>query len=432
MIDKEKGLTFVDLFAGCGGLSLGAMKAGFEGKFAIEYQKNAFDTLKFNLIDRTKDECLNFGIKRYDWPEELPVTHHDIKQLLKDKKDFLKSLKGKIDLVVGGPPCQGFSNAGKRNENDPRNQLYKSYISFINLVNPKILIIENVAGIASKFSQSSASYKDNIINKLKSKYYVDGQLLSSEIFGVPQKRKRFIILGFSKEHFKNKDFNLKDVFEKIISDAKLFSCNYKLNDREFNISNTNVYQAISDLDGTDLKEKNYVDENAKSKSYKTFSYKKVEGDYQDLMRQGCEDKVQIDSHRIGDHSAITLKKYETLIEISQNNNHRSSFNFTKEELEKANWNSKKQIINVLKPNFPSPTLTTCPFDYIHYKQPRILTVREFARIQSFPDWFEFKGIYATSGSLSFTTPRYTQIGNAVPPLMAESIINSIKKIICEN
>ena len=93
MKNEDKKLTFIDLFAGCGGLSLGAMKAGFVGNFAIEYQKNAFDTLKFNLIDRTQDECFNFGINRYEWPEELPVTHHDIKQLLKDKKHFLKSLK---------------------------------------------------------------------------------------------------------------------------------------------------------------------------------------------------------------------------------------------------------------------------------------------------------------------------------------------------
>ena len=81
---------------------------------------------------------------------------------------------------------------------------------------------------------------------------------------------------------------------------------------------------------------------------------------------------------------------------------------------------------------PSPTITTCPYDYIHYSVPRILTVREYARIQSFPDWFEFKGIYATSGSFSFTTPRYTQIGNAVPPLMAESILKTLKSYCDDN
>jgi DNA (cytosine-5)-methyltransferase 1 len=427
MKNEEKKLTFIDLFAGCGGLSLGAIKAGFVGKFAIEYQKNAFETLKFNLIERKEDELIKYGIKRFEWPEDLPITNFDIKELLKNKKEFLKSLNGKIDLVVGGPPCQGFSNAGKRNENDPRNQLYKSYLSFINLVNPKILIIENVAGIASKFSQSSASYKDNIINKLKSKYYVDGQLISSEIFGVPQKRKRFIILGFSKSHFKNSNIDLKSIFEKIKLDSTEFSSKYESYGRQFNLSKTNVNQAIGDLDGGDMQPIIYCDENAKSKSYTSFEYKKSESDYQDLMRYGCENKTQIDSHRIGIHGSLTTAKYKKLIEISRDNNrNRVGFGFSKDELDLANWDSKKQIINVLKSENQSPTLTTCPFDYIHYRIPRILTVREFARIQSFPDWYEFKGIYATSGSLSYTTPRYSQIGNAVPPLMAESIIRTLK------
>jgi DNA (cytosine-5)-methyltransferase 1 len=426
MKDEEKKLTFIDLFAGCGGLSLGAMKAGFVGEFAIEFQKNAFDTLKFNLIDRTKEECLNFGIKPYEWPEELPVTNHDIKKLLLEKKDFLKSLKGKIDLVVGGPPCQGFSNAGKRNENDPRNQLYKSYISFINIVNPKILMIENVAGIASKFSKDGESYKDHILDKLKSKYHIAGKLISSEIFGVPQKRKRYIIIGFSKRYFKAKNINLDSVFNKIDSDSLVFTNEYKYKDSFIDITKTTIEDAIGDLDGENLNSIQYQDENAKSKNYRTFPYKIAVSNFQKLMREGIQNKNQIDSHRIGEHNETTTSKYSKLIEISNSNPNRKGFKFSKEELDIANWNSKKQVINVLKADKQSPTLTTCPFDYVHYSVPRILTVREFARIQSFPDWFQFKGIYATSGSLSYTTPRYTQIGNAVPPLMAESIIRTLK------
>jgi DNA (cytosine-5)-methyltransferase 1 len=426
MKNEEKKLTFIDLFAGCGGLSLGAIKAGFVGKFAIEYQKNAFETLKFNLIERKEDELIKHGVKGFEWPEELPITNFDIKELLKDKKEFLKSLNGKIDLVVGGPPCQGFSNAGKRNENDPRNQLYKSYLSFINLVNPKILIIENVAGIASKFSQSSASYKDNIIKKLKSKYYVDGQLISSEIFGVPQKRKRYIIIGFSKSYFNSKKISLDDIFDKIKSDSTDFTKKYNYKDTHIDITDTTIGKALSDLDGENLDSLIYKDENAISKNYKTFPYRSINSDYQKIMRSGIDENFQIDSHRIGEHNATTINKYAKLIEISNSKPDRVGFKFTKEEFDLAKWNSKKLVINVLKEDRHSPTITTCPFDYIHYSSPRILTVREFARIQSFPDWFQFKGIYATSGSMSYTTPRYSQIGNAVPPLMAESIIRTLK------
>lgn len=429
MIDKIRPLTFVDLFAGCGGLSLGAMKAGFSGVFAIEYQKNAFETLKFNLIEKSSDEFSKLGISGYKWPSELPLANHDIKDLIKNRKEFLKKIEGKIDLVIGGPPCQGFSHAGKRMENDPRNQLYKSYISFINIVKPKILIIENVSGIASKFSKDGESYKDEILDKLKSKYYVDGRLISSEHFGVPQKRKRYIIIGFLKRDFKSKKINLNEVFDRIILESKEFTTKYKFNEIEINIGNTTIAEAISDLNGEDLSPVTYQDENAFAKNYKTFPYLPISSNYQKIMRCGIKNNSQIDSHRIGEHNSTTVNKYSKLIEISNSRPDKVGFKFTKEELDIANWNSKKQVINVLKANKPSPTLTTCPFDYIHYSCPRILTVREFARIQSFPDWFEFKGIYATSGSMSFTTPRYSQIGNAVPPLMAESIIRSLKNYL---
>lgn len=434
MSKKEK-RVFIDLFAGCGGLSLGALRAGFTGKLAIEYQKNAFNTLSHNLIssgesDRQKKIRKKIGITGFEWPtEEIPQEAHDIKSFLKDHKDYLKSIKGKVDLIVGGPPCQGFSNAGKRKEEDPRNQLYKSYLSFVDLVEPKIILIENVAGIASKFSKSSQSYKDNIISELEKKYHVGGDLLTSNIFGVPQKRKRYIIIGFKKSVFREKKINISEVFKRIVDDAKVFTCAYKISqtDKSLNIANTSVFNALGDIDGSRKKAVSYSDENAKSKAFKTFKYSKGKlTPYQELMRFGMNGAKYPNSHRIGDHKEATIFKYKTLIDITRKDPGRVSFNFTSEEFKQANWNSKKQIINVLKENRPSPTLTTCPFDYIHYKEPRILTVREYARIQSFPDWFEFKGVYALSGSDSFKTPRYSQIGNAVPPLMAESIIKTLK------
>lgn len=426
---------FIDLFAGCGGLSLGALKAGFKGLFAIESQKNAFETLKHNLVDRSNLSLNIPNVESFDWPKEVEVKNHDIKNFLIENEKYLKSLSGKVDLVVGGPPCQGFSNAGKRKEDDPRNQLYKSYLEFVEYVKPNIILIENVAGIASKFNKNSKSYKDNIIDKLKNYYHVDGQLMSSEIFGVPQKRKRFIIIGFRREFFDKKlkeKIDIKEVFSKIEKEAVEFAKKYKIGNKTFNIFNTTVGDALADLDGdkdgVKMLSVAFRDDNAKSKVFKTFKYKKPNSQYQRMMRFAVNKTNKIDSHRIGEHNPDTIFKYKTLIDIT-NSNKRNSFNFTKEEFDKAKWNSKKQIINVLKVDKQSPTLTTCPFDYIHYNTPRILTVREYARIQSFPDLFEFKGIYATSGSMSYTTPRYTQIGNAVPPLMAEGILVILKSYL---
>lgn len=427
---RKTELTFIDLFSGCGGLSLGALKSGFKGILAIERQKNAFDTLKYNLVDDGKRSDLRgrLSIESFNWPVGIEQKNYDINEFLFNHKEYLISIKGKVDMVVGGPPCQGFSNAGKRKEEDPRNQLYKSYLTFVKYVEPKIILIENVAGIASKFSKDGKSYKDEIINKLQKEYYVGGQLISSEIFGVPQKRKRYIIIGFRKSAF-NQKVNIQEVFQNIEQNAELFSQKYRIGNKVFDIRKTNVRLALSDLDGKGSGlQINYFDENAKSKAFKTNTYKNAESDYQKMMRFPVVNKKLVDSHRIGEHSAETTFKYKTLLEISSRKN-RVSYKFTKEELEEAKWNSKKQMINVLKEDKPAPTLTTCPFDYIHYNTPRILTVREFARIQSFPDWFEFKGIYATSGSMSYTTPRYTQIGNAVPPLMAEGILVILKSYL---
>jgi len=424
-----KKLKFIDLFAGCGGLSLGALKAGFTGEIAIERQANAFNTLRYNLVDDKRSELrAKSDVLGFDWPEAIEKKNYDIELFLKTHKVYLQSLKGKIDLIVGGPPCQGFSNAGKRKEEDPRNQLYKSYLSFVKLVQPKILLIENVAGIASKFSESSKSYKDNIIAKLKEDYYVDGDLLTSNIFGVPQTRKRYIIIGLKKSAFTDR-IEIEEVFSKIIADSKGFTENYTIKNSKFNINNTNVKKALSDISAFGKNPKKFHDEDSKLKTYKTYHYGDKTGDYQKLMRFSMNGEKHPDSHRIGEHKKETKFKYKTLIAVTKRNPERRSFKFTEEEFKEAQWNSKKQIVNVLKEDYPSPTLTTCPFDYIHYKEPRILTVREYARIQSFPDWFQFKGVYALSGSDSYKTPRYSQIGNAVPPLMAESIIKTLKSYL---
>ena len=117
---NEKRYTVIDLFAGCGGLSLGLYQSGWDGLFAIEKNSFAFATLKANLIDNKK---------HFNWPDWLPQTPHDINEVLKKYTPQLKNLRGTVDLVAGGPPCQGFSMAGKRVEEDIRNSLVFSYIT---------------------------------------------------------------------------------------------------------------------------------------------------------------------------------------------------------------------------------------------------------------------------------------------------------------
>jgi DNA (cytosine-5)-methyltransferase 1 len=131
--------AFIDLYAGCGGLSLGLMSAGWEGVLAVEKDSLAFETLKHNLIDGTKH--------RYAWPIWFPREATPIGPFIAKYRAEVEQLKGKITLLAGGPPCQGFSLAGKREKKDPRNQLFKKYVEIVKVLRPPLLLLENVRGI---------------------------------------------------------------------------------------------------------------------------------------------------------------------------------------------------------------------------------------------------------------------------------------------
>lgn len=200
---KTQKKTYIDLFAGCGGLSLGLYNSGqWKGLFAIEKSADAFQTLKHNLIKNKKHFC---------WPTWLPQTQHDINDILKRYSAELKSLKNHVDLVVGGPPCQGFSTAGRRIESDDRNKLINSYISFVRLVQPKVIFFENVKGFTQQFDKNkvrgriySEYVKKELDRSSKSKdfigYDVYGELVDFSEFGIPQKRTRFILVGVRKDY----------------------------------------------------------------------------------------------------------------------------------------------------------------------------------------------------------------------------------------
>lgn len=137
---------FVDLFAGCGGLSLGLMSAGWKGLFAVEQDSIAFETLKHNLVDG-QPNCPF----QYIWPSWLEKTPIEISHFIKLHRKELAALKDKVDLLAGGPPCQGFSLAGRRKSNDPRNELFKHYVELVKILQPSFLLLENVKGISVAF-----------------------------------------------------------------------------------------------------------------------------------------------------------------------------------------------------------------------------------------------------------------------------------------
>jgi len=395
-------LKYIDIFAGCGGLSLGFYNANWKALFAIEKSPFAFSTLKHNLIDNKK---------HFEWVEWLEVKENDIEYVLKNHTQKLELLQGKIDLVVGGPPCQGFSSAGKREKSDERNNLVYSYIDFIKLVQPKALFFENVKGFSLPFKDEeeieNTAYSEIVLEKLKSLgYKAKPKLIDFGEFGVPQRRKRFIIVGF-------KDKDPQIFFDLLESKKDEFLKSKKLT------SDSKIEDAISDL----LYSNGQV-QSPDTPSYFAGVYSKPKSNLQKYLRSqnGDSGKV-VDSHRFTNHRKENVEIFERLLKEAKRN-----VKINGKEREK--YNLKKRGITVMDRKSKSPTLTTHPDDYIHYCEPRILTVREYARLQTFPDWFEFKEKYTTGGKLRrFEVPRYTQVGNAIPPLFAELVAIVLKEIL---
>ena len=399
---ETKKLQYIDLFAGCGGLSLGLHNSGlWGGIFAVEKYPDAFLTLEHNLIEKKH---------HFNWPQWLPQTEHDVNHLTDEYFNELKKLKHSIDLVVGGPPCQGFSVAGKREENDERNKLIDSYIKFIRLVQPRILFFENVKGFTQKFKKNKSqgrAYSEYLKAELETDgddfvgYDVLGKLVNFADYGVPQKRIRYILVGIRKD-INNKKYP-KLFFETIKEKRSEFLSSKGLN------TTTNLKEAVSDL-AVDNETINSPD----SKNFLSGKYKKTVSNYQAYMREGISADIP-DSHRFTNHRPETITLFNTLLE-----NVEKGKRITKEE--KAYYGVKKRSIVVFDPDVPAPTLTTHPDDYVHYSEPRILTVREYARVQTFPDSFEFKGQYTTGGKRRVReVPRYSQVGNAIPPLFGELV-----------
>ncbi|SFC44835.1 DNA (cytosine-5)-methyltransferase 1 [Flexibacter flexilis DSM 6793] len=403
---NKKIYTYIDLFAGCGGLSLGLNLSEWKGLFAIEKNPQAFQTLEHNLIKK---------INHFEWPEWLPQQAHDIDTVIKNYSYNLNKLQGEVTLIAGGPPCQGFSIAGRRNEDDERNTLINSYIKFVSLVRPKLIFFENVKGFTMEFKnnkQKGKKYSQIVADKLtKVGYHVYGQLINFGDYGVPQKRTRFILVGIRKD-INNSNIEKAKSFFKLIEENK-FSF---LAEKKLSVSPT-IEDALSDLLSN-----NTID-TPDRKGFKSGIYQKVKSDYQRYIRKGNGNIEIPNSHSFAKHSQIVTERFRYIQSIS------TECKNIPEKL-KRQLGLNTQVLVPLQAKEQAPTVTSHPDDMIHYCEPRILTVRECARLQSFPDWYTFTGKYTTGGELrKIEVPRYTQVGNAIPPLFSEQAGAILKQLI---
>ena len=406
-------LRFVDVFAGCGGLSLGLMQAGCQGIFAIERNPLAFDTFRHNLIDGKHYQ--------FNWPTWLPTKAMSIEDLLKNHADSLEKLKGTVDVLVGGPPCQGFSVAGKRDPDDPRNKMIDQYFLLIEKLAPRFLVIENVSGFAMKFEandqpecepsnkRKNVSYAEDVARKLEEHgYHVSRGLVNCADYGVPQNRFRYLFLCEKKD---SESFDGTNLIDRLEDSRESFLEKKKLPNRKIVVK-----EAIGDLE---TKNKKLVQNTDSGRGgYEEISYKELMpsqlNEYLNLMRCLADSEAP-NSLRLVNHREKTIEHFKKVQETCRPG-------FSMSEAEQKELGTKKHSITVLHPDRPSATITTLPDDILHYDEPRVLTVREHARIQSFPDWFSFQGKYTTGGKKRVEEcPRYTQVGNAVPPLLANAI-----------
>lgn len=386
----------LDLFSGAGGMAEGFLQAGFDIPFASDRSPQAALTYEYRHREQ-------LGYK-------LDYFCGDVQELAEERKlrEFLGKEFFNIDVICGGPPCQGFSMAGKRNPDDLRNQLVRSYINILKQVQPKYFVMENVTGILSaKFSVYQGQYQDyenELVTKVLLKEFreigyenVVVKTLDASDYGVPQRRKRVIFLGT------RDDINI-----------------HLLHPEPLKTNKISAKDALSDLENIEI--------GSKEEEYR----REAESEYQRDSRKGRtpnskSKKVKsqkLVNHETSKHTPLVIERFNLL---SPGDDFKKIYNNLSED-QQERYKTRKHNCRRMLPNEPSPTVLTLPDDMVHYSKNRILTVRELARLQSFDDSFEFLGKRTTGGVLrKQETPQYTLVGNAVPPLLAKAIALEIKK-----
>ena len=418
--------SFADLFAGCGGLSLGLSEAGLIGQFAVERDPMAFETFATNFLDG-QDSRYPFS-----WPGWLAKRAWDIDELLSRHSADLRELRGQIDILAGGPPCQGYSFAGRRLEDDPRNLLFERYVQIVDLLQPQALVLENVPGMRVAHSrrnvvqlwagdQKEPAHQASFYDRLKERlldvgYRTEAMLIDASRFGVPQRRSRLIAVGVREDLYEWLDGGLTRPFE-LIEDARLEQL------AELGLGAAiSAQAAISDLE---ISGRTLVDcaDVQSGPGFKELDYEGPRTEYQRRMHAGMPGSMN--SMRLARHRQDVQSRFARILSECRQG-------VRMDESSRQSYGLKKHRIFPMAPGEPAPTITTLPDDVLHYAEPRILTVRESARLQSFPDWFVFKGKFTTGGDRrTKECPRYTQVGNAVPPLLARAIGSALHMLLEE-
>lgn len=347
-----KKFNAIDLFCGCGGLSYGFEQAGFNILLGIDNDQKALETFEYNHKG-AKSICGDITRIHYET---------DIKSIIGNQE---------IDIIIGGPPCQGMSLSGPRKFDDPRNRLYLSYIRLVDEIRPKMFVIENVPGLVGLFG---GQIKDSIIEKFTAMGYdIQYRILCAADYGVPQNRKRVVFVG-----------------------SRIGEFHYP----KFAENTVTCSMALSDLPPLE-----------ESLGEERMDYATApQNDYQLLMRTRSE---VVQNHIAANHS----ERVREIISLVPDGG-----NYKDLPEEYAHSRNFHVAWTRFASDKPAPTIDTGHRHHFHYKYNRVPTVRECARLQSFPDDFLFLGN---------KTEQFRQVGNAVPPLMAQAIAEEVKETLGE-
>ncbi len=400
---SKKKFTFIDLFAGAGGLSEGFYRQGFKALAHVEFEHWACETLRTRMK--------HYGYKDYDKAViEQDITSKDIIEKIDQIVD------GRcVDIIIGGPPCQAYSTAGrvrdgKKMATDPRNYLFESYVKILEHYSPKFFVFENVTGLLSA-KVNNAPIFPKVLHALGKEYKVveepDILVHNTADYGVPQLRKRIIIMGVRKDI----DKDAKQLYQDVVKTH--WNPETPENERKGRKHFVDVRQAIGDLPAVEpgfnasTPEYNYVCDN----------------DF--LKRIGKAGVHPLMDHIARRHNDMDRERFRVMIQKHW------TFGQLRREMPQFEHEHARVFDNsyvVQWWDLPSKTILAHlhkdGFQFIHpdEKQLRTFTIREAARLQSFPDDFEFMGS---------RSEKYKQIGNAVPPLFAEALAKSIKKNLDE-
>ncbi|OTG94230.1 DNA (cytosine-5-)-methyltransferase [Acinetobacter sp. ANC 3832] len=517
-------MNHIELFAGCGGLSLGLESVGFELVMANELSPMAAETFAYNFFNEELDKqtqesqvvWLSSKFSKDRIKERLredPRTYPELgegstdlgenttlnkklvvgnivqlNQWLEQNPSHASELKnaygekGGLDLVSGGPPCQSFSMAGLRQFDNKRNVLPWEFAKFVQMTQPKVALLENVTGILRAFDVEDKKFYAwfEVAKAFALINYIPLCLhINAKYAGVAQNRPRFIFLGIRHDIFENiypkLSGNEQKLFKKSLSfveqlkqsgSVEYGALNYFDVSHDDQVSTFNdtflhplikyknnvfsVQDAIDDLRTQGSQKSKYIDlinstlmpnleplEKLKNHDLRNngihvqrrFRIYQILQTLDTSIKKEALDLLKGKISLVSEKTAQTLLSYDYLVNLNQY----AKFSGIDELIQYFNEHqTKKQTQKALIANQPAPAALSIPDDACHYHHDelRTLTVREMARIQSFPDHFEFRSKVTTGGQMrQFEVPQYTQVGNAVPPLLGQALGNVVKSLL---